>query len=159
MSVRFWKERGEENCSVDITPIVARLNIIADCVNALKELQPLTYEEFARDYVVHAAVERHLQVAIQAALDIGSMILAELSAKPPKDYASIFPDMSKVGILPPDFADKLAGMARFRNVLVHLYVEVDLRKVLYHYLQTSLGDFELFIQYVSEYLSTMTRAG
>lgn len=38
MNTQFWKERGEENYAVDTTPIVARLNIIANCVNTLKEL-------------------------------------------------------------------------------------------------------------------------
>lgn len=42
-------------------------------------------------------------------------------------------------------------MAKFRNVLVHLYLEVDLRRV-YRYLQESLEDFEQFACYVSEWL-------
>jgi len=33
---------------MDTTPIVARLSVIANSVNALKELQRLTYDEFAR---------------------------------------------------------------------------------------------------------------
>lgn len=63
--------------------------------------------------------------------------------------------MAEVGIFPPEFTEKLAAMARFRNVLVHLYVEVDLRKV-YHYLQSSLSDFELFARYIGEYLGKFT---
>ena len=48
----------------------------------------------------------------------------------------------------------LVGMAGFHNVLVHLYLEVDPHKV-YSYLQHDLGDFELFAQYIAEYLATM----
>ena len=140
---------------MDTTPIVARLSIIANCVNALKELQSLTYDEFARDHVLHAAAERDLQVAIQAALDIGATLLAELSVKVPEDYKSIFAEMGEVRILPTDLAGKLVKMAKFRNVLVHLYLEVDLKRV-YHYLHYSLGDLELFAQYVSEYLAKLT---
>jgi uncharacterized protein YutE (UPF0331/DUF86 family) len=44
------------------------------------------------------------------------------------------------------------GMAKFRNVLVHLYLAVDLRKV-YHYIQSDLGDFVLFAKYVSDYIA------
>lgn len=43
-------------------------------MNALRSLQSLTYNEFAREHVLHAAAERDLQVAIQAALDIGEYI-------------------------------------------------------------------------------------
>ena len=54
---------------MDITPITARLSAIANSVNALKDLQRLSYDEFAREHVLQAAVERDFQVAIQAALD------------------------------------------------------------------------------------------
>jgi len=128
------------------------LSVIADSVNALKELQPLTYDEFAREHVLVGSAERDFQVAIQAALDIGAYLLAELSAQTPTDYKAIFPKLAEVGILPPDFVPRLVGMAKFRNVLVHLYLEVDLKKV-YHYLQHDLVDLELFTRYVSEYLS------
>lgn len=37
----------EESCSVDITLIVERLNVITNSVKALRELRPLTYDEFA----------------------------------------------------------------------------------------------------------------
>ncbi len=124
------------------------MSVIANSVNALKELQKLTFDEFATDYILNASVERHFQ----AALDIGSMLLAERSAQVPANYADVFTELASLGILPPDFAQKLVGMAKFRNVLVHLYLEVDLRKV-YHYLQNDLGDFELYMGYVSEYLA------
>lgn len=47
------------------------------------------------------------------------------------------------------------GMAKFRNVLVHLYLEVDRRRV-YRYLQESLEDFEQFARYISEWLRQST---
>lgn len=117
----------------------------------MRELQSLTYEEFTQDHILHASAERDFQVAIQAAIDIGSILLAASSSKTPQSYTDIFLSLADVGILPPDFAQKLVGMAKFRNVLVHMYVEVDLKKV-YHYLQYNLEDFELFARYISEYL-------
>lgn len=66
-------------------------------------------------------------------------------------YKGLFPALAQVGVLPEDFAQRLAGMAKFRNVLVHLYLEVDLRR-LYRYLQENLDDFETFARYVAEWL-------
>ena len=54
--------------------------------------------------------------------------------------------------MPTQFAEKLVGMGSFRNVLVHLYTEVDPEKV-YQHLQHDLGDLEQFTQYVGEYLT------
>jgi uncharacterized protein YutE (UPF0331/DUF86 family) len=56
-------------------------------------------------------------------------------------------------VIPDDFAQRLVGMAKFRNVLVHLYLEVDLQRV-YSYLQHSLDDFVLYARYIGEYLAT-----
>jgi len=106
----------------------------------------------ARDHIARAATERNFQVAIQAALDIGTILLAALSVDVPGEYKEIFPRLAEVGVLPAGFAEKLVGMASFRNVLVHLYMEID-RARMYQYLQENLGDFELFARYVSEYLA------
>jgi hypothetical protein len=46
------KRAKKENCCMDTTPIVARLSVIANCVNALEELRPLTFEEFAYEHVL-----------------------------------------------------------------------------------------------------------
>jgi len=137
---------------VDTTPITARLSVIADCVSALRKLRPLTYDEFAREHILVGSAERDFQVAIQAALDIGSLILAQQSARLPGEYKDIFPALADIGVLPAEFAQRLATMARFRNVLVHLYLEVDLQRV-YRYLQENLGDFEDFARHVSEWLA------
>ncbi len=131
------------------------MNVIANCVNALRELRPLTYDEFAREHVLVGSVERDFQVAIQAALDIGSIILADQWVMVPKRYRDIFPALAEIGVLPADLAQKLVGMAKFRNVLVHLYLAVDLKRV-YRYLQENLDDFEKLARYVSEWLQTHT---
>ena len=126
-------------------------------MNALKELQRLTYDEFSVDHILNASAERHFQVAIQAALDIGSILLAEVSPTAPASYTDVFLQLAEVGVLPPGFAQKIAGMAKFRNVLVHLYLEVDLHKV-YYYLQHDLEDFERYMHYVSEYLAGLEKS-
>lgn len=120
-------------------------------MNALKTLQSLTFEEFVTDPILHAAAERHFQVAIQAAIDIASILLASESVQIPDSYKEIFYALAETNIVPAEFAEKLAGMAGFRNVLVHLYLVVDLERV-FQYLQRNLEEFELFAKYVSDYI-------
>lgn len=59
--------------------------------------------------------------------------------------------LGEIGVLPADLAQELVGMAKFRNVLVHFYVEVDTTYV-YRYLQDDLEDFTSFARYVSDWL-------
>ena len=136
---------------MDITPIVARLSIIAKNVQLLKEHRSTSHDEFINDQILQDAVEREFQVTIQAALDIGSMILSDQSVSVPETYGDIFPKLSEIGVIPVELAEKLAGMAKFRNILVHMYVEVDIDKV-YQYLQHNLGDMEAFARYIGEYV-------
>jgi len=136
---------------MDTTPIVGRLSVIANAVKALRSLQNLTFEEFAGDHILYTSTERHLQVAIQAIIDIGSIILASESSRTPTTYKEIFPLLAETNVIPLDFAHQLEKMAGFRNILVHLYMEVDLHNV-YHYLQHNLADFERFAQYIGTYL-------
>jgi len=117
----------------------------------LRGFQPMSYDEFVRNYLYTDTAEHNFQIAVQAALDIGSIILADQWVMVPGEYKDIFPKLAEIGVLPPDFAQKLVGMARFRNVLVHLYLEVDLQRV-YRYLQENLDDFEAFAHYVDEWL-------
>ena len=139
---------------MDTTPIVARLSVIADSVSALQDMQEVTLEEFVADDILHTAAEHYFQVAIQAALDIGGMLLAVRSVKVPQGYAEIFPALAEAGVLPKDFADELVGMAKLRNVLVHMYLQVDLG-LMYSYLQNKVGDFERFVVYVGEFLTSI----
>ena len=136
---------------MDLTPIVARLSAIGNSVNALKDIREASLDEFLEDPALAPSSERYIQVAIQAALDIGVIVLTEEGVKTPDEYRDIFPRLGDIGVLPPEFAQKLVGMAKFRNVLVHLYLQVDPEKV-YHYLQHDLGDLERFAQYIGEYL-------
>ncbi len=139
---------------MDTTPIVARLSVIADSVSALQDMQEVTLEEFVADDILHTAAEHYFQVAIQAALDIGGMLLAVRSVRVPQGYAEIFPALAEAGVLPKDFADELVGMAKLRNVLVHMYLQVDLG-LMYSYLQNKVGDFERFVVYVGAFLTSI----
>jgi len=50
---------------------------------------------------------------------------------------------------------RLKGLAGFRNVLVHEYAEIDLRRV--HAGLERLGDFDAFVADVEQWLQTTPR--
>lgn len=123
-------------------------------MNALRELGEAPLEEFAATFFLHAAAERGFQVAIQSALDIGAILLAEAGADIPAEYRDIFPKLSEIGVLPEALAARLVAMAKFRNVLVHLYLEIETER-LYQYIQNNLDDFGEFSQHVGEYMTRL----
>jgi uncharacterized protein YutE (UPF0331/DUF86 family) len=112
----------------------------------------MALDEFLADYLLCSAAEHNFQVAIQAALDIGNIILSTQGTDVPREYREVFPKLADAGVLPHDFAQELVNMAKLRNVLVHLYMEVDLER-LYGYIQNKLGDFDRFTELIGEYLN------
>jgi uncharacterized protein YutE (UPF0331/DUF86 family) len=113
----------------------------------LRELQKKSRQEFERDAFLRDIVERNLEVAIQCCLDICQRIIALQQAASPDDYYGAVLKMGELGVLPPEFARKIAPMTGFRNVLVHEYVGIDWDQV-YAVLQ-NLGDLEQFAEYVT----------
>jgi uncharacterized protein YutE (UPF0331/DUF86 family) len=80
-----------------------------------------------RNMVLHAML-----TAIQSAIDIGEQIIAERRFERPGSYRETFEILGARGLLEPDLAARLANLAAFRNVLVHVYWKLDLERVEAH---------------------------
>lgn len=105
---------------------------------------------FLEDQALQAQAERHLQLAIQAALDIANHILAEDSAETPEDYASTFTLLGRIGVVEEGLAGRLRASVGLRNILVHAYLDVD--PVLVWESMEHLSDLEEFASTVDAYL-------
>jgi uncharacterized protein YutE (UPF0331/DUF86 family) len=135
----------------DVNMILERLKRLAEYVEFLNRKRSLSRDEFLQDQQSQLAVERALQVAIQIMIDIASHILATTSNETPKDYTDAIIKLSRIGVIPNEFAKRIAPMPRFRNVLVHQYIEVDLSRV-YRNLQDDLDKFAEFARYINAWL-------
>ena len=90
-------------------------------------------------------------VAIEAALDIGNHLAARRGARSPEDYADCMAIMAEIGVVDADLRTRLMRMARFRNLLVHLYARVDDGEV-HRVVREDLGDLERYLTSVGRYL-------
>lgn len=70
------------------------------------------------------AVERLLELLVQVSVDILSHLLAE-SGVSPASYRETFELAGEHGLLPTELTGRLARAAGLRNILVHLYEEID----------------------------------
>jgi len=117
----------------------------------LQQLQKLTKKEFLSDADKVASAKYNFIVAIEAAIDIASHIIAKNALRAPLDYADTFAVLAEAGCYSSDFAQELKDMARFRNRLVHLYWEVSDERV-YEFLQNKLNDLTLFLQKIFTFI-------
>ena len=133
----------------DVDPIRVRdlLGGIADALRRLRELGLQSEDEFLADFRNTESAKYLLIVAAEAAIDICNHIVARRSGRAPEDYADCFAVLVDLKVIAPELAERLQRMARFRNLLVHLYWRVDNRRV-YEVIRDDLGDLDAFSKQV-----------
>lgn len=95
-------------------------------------------------------MERNLQLAIECALDIGEVIISSEDLEKPEDYKSIIEILGKEGIIPLKFASKFKEAAKLRNILVHMYIDIN-PAIIVQVLDDNLDDFDGYAQYIAEF--------
>ena len=86
-------------------------------------------DQLERDVREERFVEHTLQIAIQAAIDVASHIVSDERLGEPDTNRQLFDLLARADWLSPSEANTLKAMAGFRNILVHGYQSVDLRRV------------------------------
>lgn len=110
---------------VDADRAEARIARLEELIERLEGVHKRGVETYLADDELRAMTERWLEVALQICIDLGTQIAIEQSAPAPSSYADIFIILGQKGGLPEDLANRLARAARQRNLLVHLYLDVD----------------------------------
>jgi len=122
-----------------------RFQDIHQSLERLERIRALPREAFWVDQDVRDVACYRLLVAIEAALQICFHVSAQRLHRVPEAYAECFAMLSEAGILSTDLSASLQRMARFRNMLVHVYWDVDYEQV-YGILQEHLGDLRVFVR-------------
>lgn len=115
--------------SIDREKVLTQLRLLGADVEKLKQKMVLTEDEYLNDGDSQIIVERKFQTAIESCVNIGNHLISRLNLKLAEDYASVFQVLAEANVVPAQFAESMADMARFRNLLVHLYWGIDHRKV------------------------------
>ncbi len=130
---------------MDTMVIATRLRKLNDYLRSLRQMQAVSMDEYLDDDNIQTIVERKLQLAIQACMDIGSYLIGQLGLTAPDEPENVFVVLGREGIINRDLARRMVGMVRFRNILVHDYLEID-SHIVYHNLAGELDDFDQFSQ-------------
>ena len=123
--------------------IRSRCAEIEDSLNRLEEFRSVRREEFVANRDMLDIACYRLLTAMEAALALCFHVSAKHLHQVPEEYAGCFEVLQQAGILPTDLAERLQHMARFRNLLVHVYWKVDYEQV-YDLIQDRLADLRAF---------------
>jgi uncharacterized protein YutE (UPF0331/DUF86 family) len=129
---------------VNADAIARRLLALNEALQHLDAKSPeITAERLASDPLLQAAVERWLQISIEACIDLAYHVIAERGWTPPDAARSAFTTLAAHGLISSDLANRLARAAGMRNILVHDYVRID-RAILSSAVTTALTDLRAF---------------
>jgi uncharacterized protein YutE (UPF0331/DUF86 family) len=135
----------------DVEVIRDRESRVRRVVADLRDFARISEAAFLENRERQYAVLHALQLAIEGCVDIATHICAADALGAPASYAEAIDLLHAAKILDSDLAGDICRMTRFRNRIVHLYGEVDLR-VVHRLLQERLGDFDRFLAAVEGYL-------
>lgn len=116
---------------LDENVVRVRLQRIAECVEAIRSIRPDSVEDYVDDAETtrRYAIERQLTVAVQAAIDVALHIVLARGLGAPETYRDAMLKLKQDDVLPADLAETMADAVGVRNVLIHLYLEIEPERV------------------------------
>ncbi len=110
---------------VDPKSIDARLEHLADLLAESERIRTGGRAAYDASFRDRLAAQHAIQLAIQICVDIGAHLIAELALRMPDDYRGVFAALQEPLGLAPKLVEGLSAAAGMRNVLVHVYLDVD----------------------------------
>lgn len=127
-----------------------RLERLEVSLKRLESKKGISEEEFLKNWEVQDVVLRELQIAIEACIDISTHIISEKGWETPERYRDVVEILERHRVIPKNYKEKLSKMIAFRNIIVHEYLQVDLKTV-YRILH-QLDDFREFANHIENFL-------
>jgi len=128
-----------------------RLNKLDEYLSILYNLRKYSFDDFTSDPERYGSAERFLHLSIEAILDMGNHVIADLGLGIVNWYSDNPAILEKNGYIDSDMEKELLQMIGFRNTLVHDYLEID-RRIVYDILQNHLKDIEEFKLVFAQFL-------
>ncbi len=121
--VYFWKryEMAYER-------IINRIAFIKTNLSLLEKLIPSNIELYINNQTIQLAIERLLQIIIEAIMDICIQLVGYFNLGIPNSETNIL-DLLEEKI---PSVDKLRELKKLRNVLVHQYIKIEPQKIFDH---------------------------
>ncbi|MCA8950526.1 MAG: DUF86 domain-containing protein [Planctomycetes bacterium] len=109
--------------------------------------------DLERDPVQYGFVVHELQTAVQAAIDVAAILVAERRLGEPATNRELFDLIARDGWVDPDRSDLWKRIVSFRNIVVHRYLTVD-AQIVRGILENHLDDLLAFVRGIRDRLAS-----
>ena len=129
--------------------IAKKLALIDEYIGELEPLVAHGEQELRKDKLKYHTAERMFQLIVDAMIDINTHIIRQQMLGTPDDLQSTFTLLGDTGVLPKEFAGKIAPMVGLRNAVVHRYETISKERFL-HELVHNFSDFKTYAIAIAE---------
>ncbi len=137
----LYKRYQEMNINRDL--VLKRFDRLDILLEKLREIKDVQKKKFLSDLTLQLSAQRALVVSINICIDIGAHILSLNKSGKPETYSEIFENLSNLEIIDIKRKDDIIALVKFRNLLGHLYMEINNEKV-YEIIQKDLDILTFF---------------
>jgi uncharacterized protein YutE (UPF0331/DUF86 family) len=138
---------------VDKALILRKISEYETYQKQIGEFSDITSENYKGNWKTQRIVERTLQMMVETCVDIANHIITDAGMRVPLSYADTFKVLSENNIIDRELFSIMEKMAKFRNIIVHQYEEVD-AEIVIAILKKHLPEFERYKEAVLAYLKT-----
>ncbi len=82
-------------------------------------------------------------------IDVCKHIVSRLNLREPNSYVDCFEILGEKGIVSEENLEKYKNMAKFRNLLIHIYDTVS-DKIVFEVFKDNLSDFDSFVEEIKK---------
>lgn len=125
---------------------------VEHALEKLYEILPAAFEEYLGNETIRAACERYFERVIEGVVDLSFLIVKEKGLEMPEGDLEAFQCLANAGILDISLSERLQDAKRMRNIIIHLYGEIDDEKVYSSLSEELQGDIHEFIKSVKKIL-------
>lgn len=123
--------------------VLRKLSAIDEYLQQIREFSGVSVDEYKSDWKSQRIVERTLQMLIETCADIANHIISDRNMRIPTSYSDTFRVLLENNVIDENLFAVMEKMAKFRNIVVHQYEEVDAEIVII-VLRKHLDDFVRF---------------
>ena len=131
--------------------ILAQLQTLDDALLAWQRYQQIPYEKLAQDIDTQYMIRHAMLLSIQASIDLATGMAVTKTSRRPDTYRETFQVLGKFQVIPEDLAGELSKLAGFRNILVHEYTRLDVKRV-YRILKDDWQTLDTFRRHAKEFI-------
>lgn len=127
--------------SLDKTVLKRLLTRLLDFLTRLERME-FSLSELQESKDIQDLVSFRLQEAVEVSLDIAMHIVANLRLGSPETGRDVFTDLAAGKVISVGLAEKMAAGVGFRNLVVHRYDELDMKRLFHDYRDDIAALFE-----------------